>query len=48
LWFAYSAPVPGVGYPAVVRELIALGARVDAFPDLERYVNEILARGREA
>ena len=48
LWFAYNAPVPGVDYPAVVRELIALGARVDAFPDLEKYVNEILARGREA
>jgi ankyrin repeat protein len=46
LWYAYNAPVPGVDYPAVVRELIALGARVDAFPNLEQYVNEVLARGR--
>ena len=46
LWYAYNAPVPGVDYPAVVRELIALGARVDAFPELEKYVNEVLARGR--
>jgi ankyrin repeat protein len=45
LWYAYNAPVPGVDYPAVVRELIALGARVDAFPGLEKYVTEILARG---
>ena len=47
LWYAYNAPVPGVDYPSVVRELIALGARVDAFPELEKYVNEVLARGRE-
>jgi ankyrin repeat protein len=44
LWYAYNAPVPGVDYPAVVRELIALGARVDAFPDLKSYVDEILSR----
>ena len=46
LWYAYNAPVPGVDYAAVVRELVALGARVDAFPDLEKYVNEVLARSR--
>jgi hypothetical protein len=44
LWYAYNAPVPGVDYPSVVRELIALGARVDAFPDLQRYVDEILSQ----
>jgi hypothetical protein len=43
LWYAYNGPIPGVDYVSVVRELIALGARVDAFPDLERYVNELLA-----
>jgi hypothetical protein len=45
LWYAYNAPMPGVDYPAVVRELIALGARVDAFPELASYVSELLARG---
>jgi hypothetical protein len=43
LWFAHNAPEAGVDYAAVVRELIALGARVDAFPDLRRYVDELLA-----
>jgi ankyrin repeat protein len=43
LWYAYNGPIDGVDYASVVRELIALGARVDAFPDLERYVNEVLA-----
>ena len=43
LWYMHNAAVPGVDYQAVVRELIALGARVDAFPGLEQYVNEVLA-----
>ncbi|HEX5073960.1 MAG TPA: ankyrin repeat domain-containing protein [Gemmatimonadaceae bacterium] len=45
LWYMHNAAVPGVDYQAVVRELIALGARVDAFPGLEQYVDEALARG---
>ncbi len=45
LWYMRNAPAPGVDYPKVIRELIALGARVDAFPELERYVNDVLARG---
>ena len=45
LWYVYNSPIPGVDYPAVVRELIALGARVDAFPNLKKYVDEVLARG---
>jgi hypothetical protein len=45
LWYMRNAPAPGVDYPNVIRELIALGARVDAFPGLEAYVNEALARG---
>jgi hypothetical protein len=45
LWYMRNAPAPGVDYPKVIRELIALGARVDAFPGLEQYVNDVLARG---
>jgi hypothetical protein len=45
LWYVYNSPVPGVDYPAVVRELIALGARADAFPNLKKHVDEVLARG---
>lgn len=45
LWYMHHAPVPGVDYPEVIRELLALGARADAFPDLEKYVNEALSRG---
>jgi len=45
LWYMRNAPAPGVDYPGVLRELIALGARMDAFPELEKYVNDALARG---
>jgi hypothetical protein len=45
LWYMRNAAVPGVDYQAIVRELIALGARVDAFPGLEQHVKEVLARG---
>jgi hypothetical protein len=45
VWYAHNAPMPGVDYPAVVRELIALGARIDAFPELARYIDELLAQG---
>lgn len=45
LWYAANAPVAGVDYPAVVRELIALGARTDAFPGLPRHIDEVLSRG---
>ena len=45
LWYMNNAAVPGVDYQAIIRELIALGARVDAFPGLEQHVNEVLARG---
>ena len=45
LWYMHNAAVPGVDYQAVVRELIALGARVDAFPGLDQHVKEVLARG---
>ena len=45
LWYMHNAAVPGVDYQAILRELIALGARVDAFPGLEQHVHEALARG---
>ncbi len=45
LWYMNNAAVPGVDYQAIIRELIALGARVDAFPGLEQHVKEVLARG---
>jgi ankyrin repeat protein len=45
LWYMHNAAVPGVDYQGVVRELIALGARVDAFPGLEQHVKDVLARG---
>jgi len=45
LWYMNNAAVPGVDYQTIIRELIALGARVDAFPGLEQHVKEVLARG---
>jgi ankyrin repeat protein len=45
LWYMHNAAVAGVDYQAVIRELIALGARVDAFPGLDQFVNDALARG---
>ena len=42
LWYAYNAPVEGVDYAAVVRELIALGARVDVYPEMQANVDAIV------
>jgi len=44
VWYAHNAPAPGVDYPAVIRELIRLGARVDAFPGLKARVDELLGQ----
>lgn len=44
LWYAFNAPVDGVDYAAVVRELIALGARVDVYPEMKENVDAVLAR----
>jgi len=46
LWYAYNAPIEGVDYAAVVRELIALGARVDVYPEMQANVAAILAERR--
>ena len=45
LWYAYNAPVPGVSYSAVVRALLEAGARVDVYPEMQGYVDEVLQRG---
>lgn len=45
LWYMNNAPVPGVDYPHVLRELVVLGARTDAFPNLQRRIDEVLQRG---
>jgi hypothetical protein len=43
LWYAFNAPVTGVDYPAVVRELLELGARTDAYPGMQARVDAMLA-----
>lgn len=43
IWFARNAPIEGVDYAAVVRELLALGARVDVYPELQEHVAAVLA-----
>jgi Ankyrin repeats (3 copies) len=44
LWFVANAPVAGVDYARVIRRLIDAGARTDAHPDMQRGVDEVLAR----
>jgi Ankyrin repeat len=43
VWYALNAPIAGVDYVSVVRELIDLGARTDVYPDMKRYVELVLA-----
>ena len=43
LWYALNAPQEGVDYRTVVRELMELGARVDAYPGLGERVKQFLA-----
>jgi hypothetical protein len=43
IWFARNAPIDGVDYAGVVRELLALGARVDVYPELEQHVAAVLS-----
>ena len=43
LWYAFNAPQERVDYGTVVRELMELGARVDAYPGLGERVTELLA-----
>jgi hypothetical protein len=46
VWYALHAPVEGVDYAAVVRELIEAGARVDFYPRLNAHVDAVLAGRR--
>jgi hypothetical protein len=43
IWFARNAPIEGVDYAAVVRELLELGARVDVYAELQDHVAAVLA-----
>jgi hypothetical protein len=43
LWYAFNAPVEGIDYAAVVRELIELGARVDVYPEMQQNVDAVIA-----
>jgi hypothetical protein len=45
MWFAYNAPDPDVDYRAVIRELIAAGARTDVYPEMQRNIETLLKRG---
>jgi ankyrin repeat protein len=46
IWSALNSPVKGVDYAAVIRELIALGARDDLYPEMKAYVQAVLAGRR--
>ena len=46
VWYALNDPHAGVDYPAVVRELLAVGARTDSYPDMKAYVDLVLAGRR--
>ena len=45
LWYAFNGPVEGVDYPAVVRALIAAGARTDVYPKTREHIDALLTRG---
>jgi ankyrin repeat protein len=46
LWYAFNAPISGVDYAVVVRDLIAAGARTDVYPEMNRYVEAVLGGTR--
>jgi hypothetical protein len=46
IWSALNSPVKGVDYAAVVRELIARGARDDLYPEMKGYAQAVLAGRR--
>lgn len=46
VWYAFNSPIEGVDYAAVARELVGAGARVDRYPEMEAYVNAVLAGRR--
>ena len=48
IWYARNSATKDVDYPAVVRERMELGARVDVYPELKDHVAAVLTgrRGR--
>ena len=46
LWYAFNAPIAGVDYAVVVRDLIAAGARVDVYPEMKGHVDAVLGGRR--
>ena len=46
IWSAFNSPVKAVDYAAVVRGLVALGARDDLYPEMKAYVQAVLAGRR--
>lgn len=45
MWYAFNGPVEGVDYPAVIRSLIAAGARTDVYPEMRENIDALLRRG---
>ena len=45
MWYAFNGPVEGVDYPAVIRALIAAGAKTDVYPKTREHIDELLRRG---
>jgi ankyrin repeat protein len=45
LWYAFNGPIERVDYAAVVRALIAAGARTDIYPKTREHIDELLTRG---
>lgn len=46
IWYAFEAPQDGVDYAAIVRELLALGARTDVYREMQAHVDLVLAGRR--
>jgi ankyrin repeat protein len=44
LWFVDNAPIPGVDYAPVIRQLVDAGARTDVYPGMQRRVDEAIGR----
>jgi hypothetical protein len=42
LWFIYEAPAKGVDYQKIVRILLDAGARTDVYPEMQKWIDEVL------
>lgn len=45
MWYAFNGPIEGVDYPAVIRALIAAGARTDVYPKTREHIDALFRRG---